>query len=227
MYQACVLSVLLYGPECWTLFCHHNRKLESFYHRCLRTILGISNSQQWEHRITSQEIRQRWGDTASVTQKVAARHLEWPGHFARMPKHCQPQKCLFGWLPQPRPRVGPRKRWRDANKADLQEIKVPEAQWYKLARTSRQGWRATYTAALEEQRTRRQEGIQLSTLTLVVCQECTRTFRREGDKKRHKCTTERLKPVSEQLGAVQCQAWHRWFRSRGGHAVHRCRPDHN
>ena len=199
VYQACVLTVLLYGSECWVLLCHQEPKLESFHHRCLRAILGISKNQQWEQRITSQEIRQRWGDTATVTQKVAARRLEWLGHLARMPEHRLPQKCLFGWLPQPRPRGGPRKRWRDVIKADLQEIKVPEAQWYKLARASRQGWRTTYTAALEDQRTRQQEGAQLSTSTHVICQECNRTFRKEGDKKRHKYASERLKPVSELL----------------------------
>ena len=44
-------------------------------------------------------------------------------------------------------------------------------------------------------------------------------FRREGDKKRHKCVLERSKPVSEQSGALQCS---RWFRSRGGLSVHCC-----
>ena len=226
IYQACVLSILLYGSECWTLLCNQRRKLESFHHRCLKAILGISNSQQWEQRITSLEIRQRWGDTASVTQKVTARRLEWLGHLARMPEHRLPKKCLFGWLPEPRPRGDPRKRWRDVIKADLQEISVPEAKWYTLARTSREGWRATYMSALEERRTR-QEGEQLSTSSHVVCQECNRSFRREGDKKRHKCKSERLKPVSEQLGAVQCQTCHKWYRSKGGLAVHRCRQDIN
>ena len=31
----------------------------------------------------------------------------------------------------------------------------------------------------------------------VVCEVCSRSFRREGDKKRHKCVAERQKPVSE------------------------------
>ena len=77
IYQACVLSGQRYGSECWTLFSHQTGKLESFHHRYLRTILGISNSQQWEQRITSLEIRQRWGDTASVTQKLAAGRSQW------------------------------------------------------------------------------------------------------------------------------------------------------
>ena len=45
IYQACVLSILLtVWVRCWTLLCHQRRKLESFHHRCLKTILGISNS---------------------------------------------------------------------------------------------------------------------------------------------------------------------------------------
>ena len=58
----------------------------------------------------------------------------------------------------------------------------------------------------------------------VVCGVCCRTFRRESDKKRHKCLAERQKPVSEQRGSVQCLQCKEWFRSRGGLAVHTCRP---
>ena len=56
-----------------------------------------------------------------------------------------------------------------------------------------------------------------------VCEVCARKFRRESDKKRHKCLAERQKPISEQRGAVRCQQCHSWFRSRGGLTVHRCR----
>ena len=112
-YQACVLSVLLYGSECWTPFNKHLRKLDAFYHRCIRTILGISNLQQWSQHITAFEIRQRWGDLETATDKVAKRRLEWLGHLACMPNHRIPKQALFGLLPQTHPRVGPRKRWRD------------------------------------------------------------------------------------------------------------------
>ena len=33
VYQACVLSVLLYGSECWTLLRKHKKKLDAFHHR--------------------------------------------------------------------------------------------------------------------------------------------------------------------------------------------------
>ena len=43
------------------------------------------------------------------------------------------------------------------------------------------------------------------------CQQCSRKFRRESDRKRHKCIAERQKPISEQSGAVQCFICSRWL----------------
>ena len=57
----------------------------------------------------------------------------------------------------------------------------------------------------------------------VVCGEYGRRFSRPGDLKRLKCVMERAKPVEEQTGAVQCVVCQQWFRSKGGHAIHKCR----
>ena len=46
----------------------------------------------------------------------------------------------------------------------------------------------------------------------VECHVCGRPFRRESDKKRHKCSAE---PVWDQHGAVQCGVCQWWFRSGG------------
>ena len=88
VYQACVLSVLLYGSECWTPLKRELKKLDSFHNSGVRTIMGISNAQQWSQRITLAEIRQKWGDTKSATVKVTKRRLKWLGHVhvARMPE---------------------------------------------------------------------------------------------------------------------------------------------
>ena len=48
VYQACVLSVLLYGSECWKPLKKQLKRLDPFHNRCVRTILGITNKQQWE-----------------------------------------------------------------------------------------------------------------------------------------------------------------------------------
>jgi len=45
IYQVCVLSALLHGAECW-IFLKRHRKINTFHHKYLRAILGISNRQQ-------------------------------------------------------------------------------------------------------------------------------------------------------------------------------------
>ena len=41
VYRSCVLSVLLYSSETWTLFRRHLKILEHFHQKCLRRILNI------------------------------------------------------------------------------------------------------------------------------------------------------------------------------------------
>ena len=54
------------------------------------------------------------------------RRLEWLGHLARMSNKRIPKSALFGWLTQPRPRCGPKKRWRDAVRQDLKTVSIDE-----------------------------------------------------------------------------------------------------
>ena len=149
VYNACVLPVLLYGAECWVPLRKHMKKLNTFHHRCIRIILGISSRQQWEERITMAEVRQRWGDEETAGEKVRKNRLEWLGHLARMPDYRLPKSTVFSWLPQPRPRCGPRMRWRDVVRKDLKDIGVKEDDWYEEATRSRAGWKAMYHAGLE------------------------------------------------------------------------------
>ena len=52
VYDACVLSTLLYGSESWTPLKKHLQKLNSFHNRCLWSCLGISITTQWENHIS-------------------------------------------------------------------------------------------------------------------------------------------------------------------------------
>ena len=52
VYQACVLSTLLYGSESWTLYSRQERRLNAFHLRCLRRLLGIT----WQDRVTNTNI---------------------------------------------------------------------------------------------------------------------------------------------------------------------------
>ena len=170
------------------------------------------------HNISEHQAAVR--DIETVSEKVTRRRLDWLGHLARMPDKRTPKINLFSWLPEPRPQGGPLKRWKDMIRKDLKEMHIPEDTWYAKATTSGAEWRDTYRKARADNTHREQHRKQAD--NQVQCPECSRTFRRESDKKRHKCLAERQKPVSEQRGALQCPACKKLFRSHGGFTVHTC-----
>ena len=105
-----------------------------------------------------------------------------------------------------------------------QKCRSGEHEWYAKASRSRAGWRALCQVGLVNGREARTT--QASTVVRdIVCELCSRSFRRESDKQRHKCLDERQKPVCEQRDATQCSQCQRWFSSREGLAVHRCMPE--
>ena len=70
VYCACVMLVLLYGSECFVPLRKDLRKLNSFHHKCVRMVLGITNQRQWEERISSAAVREQWGDVEMIETKL-------------------------------------------------------------------------------------------------------------------------------------------------------------
>ena len=205
MYNAYVLTVLLYGSETWTLLRKHLKRLDGFHRKCVHTVLRITN------HITSESVREKWGDLETITSKVTRRRIEWLGHLARMLDELIPKKILFGWLPKTRPTGGPRKRWRDHIRKDLKLVGVSESDWYSEATRSRKAWRAVYRIGLGDALEREQEDVLAQAdpnkqRGKIPCQVCKRTFKSELGIKRHKCLDEKSKPVCEQCGAVKCDS---------------------
>ena len=91
----------------------HARKLNTFHHWCIRTILGVSNRQQWSEHITTAAVRKHLDDMETANEKFIKRRFEWLGHLAMIPDHRLPKTILFGWLFQPCPRCSPRRTWSD------------------------------------------------------------------------------------------------------------------
>ena len=97
VYQACVLSVLFYGSECWTLHKRHSRRLDAFHHRCIKTVLGITNHQQWTNHITSDQLCQKWGDKETTTEKIQNEDYNgWATSHACQTAECQRRSSLDG-----------------------------------------------------------------------------------------------------------------------------------
>ena len=77
VYEACVLTVLLYGCECWIPLHKYLSRFNAFHHRCICTVLGITNEQQWKEHISSGMTRDAWGDPKMVATELTKQKLKW------------------------------------------------------------------------------------------------------------------------------------------------------
>ena len=138
VYNAVVISTILYGCETWVPYRHHIRLLESFQIRRLQLILGL----RWWHKVTHSEIRSRAG-IPSIESMLLNRQLRWLGHVIRMPLNRQPHRVLYGQLQLGRRSVGGQnKRFKDHIKSILKRCNIPISRLETLA-SERTTWRST------------------------------------------------------------------------------------
>ena len=93
IHEACIPSTLLYGTEIWTLYSGQEKRLNVFYLRCLRKIMGIS----WQDKVTNAEVLARV-NLPNMTAILCKRKLRWLGHVRRMDDSRIPKQLLFGEL---------------------------------------------------------------------------------------------------------------------------------
>jgi len=89
LYQALVMSVLLYAAETWTLLAADLRTVEAFYMRCQRQISGI----RWIDHISNATVSSHTG-LASVGQQIASRRIAIFGHIARLSEEVPAHQAL-------------------------------------------------------------------------------------------------------------------------------------
>ena len=185
VYQACVLSTLMYGSECWTLHSRQEQRLNSFHLRCIRRILGIS----WQQNITNDEVFKRVG-IPSMFSILGKRRIRWLCHVARMEDGRKPKDILYGELAtDSRPAGKPTLRYKDVCKHDLRTGDIAHTDLEALA-ADKNVWRLTTKSAavkieqkLKEQhemkRQRRRVRAASDTLddTAFVCPTCKKTCR--------------------------------------------------
>ena len=93
VYNACVVSTLLYGSEAWTTYRKQERKLNSFHLRSLRCILGIS----WKDKVPNTVVLDRAGLPTMYTL-LRQRRMRWISHGRRMEDGRIPKDILYGEL---------------------------------------------------------------------------------------------------------------------------------
>ncbi|XP_044874489.1 uncharacterized protein LOC123371222, partial [Mauremys mutica] len=109
VYQAVVLTTLMYASETWTVYRRHARQLNHFHTTCLRRLLRI----RWQDKVPDTEVLSRAGLPSVYTLLMKAQ-TRWAGHVVRMPDHRIPKQLFYGELSQgKRSHGGQKKRYKD------------------------------------------------------------------------------------------------------------------
>jgi len=94
VYQALILSILLYGSECWTLGSADRSRIVRFHRRCVRTICRVNLRMTMQGRIKTKTLLQRCG-CQTMDYYINVRCLRWAGHLVRMPRERLPRQLFF------------------------------------------------------------------------------------------------------------------------------------
>ena len=144
VYQACVLSTLLYGSETWTLYAKQTNRLHAFHMRCLRRLLGVT----WKDHITNEDVLERAG-SPSMKDLLQQRRLRWLGHVCRMKDGRIPKDLLFSQLATgTRPRGRPQLRYKDLCKRDILSCGLNPAELQSQA-ADRASWRQRVSSGVK------------------------------------------------------------------------------
>ena len=153
VYQAVVLSSLLYGSKAWTLYQRQVKLLEHFHMKSLRKMLKVT----WRDRVPNTEVLRRTG-CVSFESLLHRSRLRWVGHVIRMDDDRLPKQLLYGELSTgTRTSGGQMKRYKDCTKKVLQACNIPPESLESLAK-DRQEWHTESRQGLaqfEEARSRR------------------------------------------------------------------------
>lgn len=146
IFKSNVLSVLLYGSECWKTTAAIEQKLEVFQIKCLRRILQIF----WPNVISNEDLRDRTGMT-TMAERIQERRWRWLGHVCRMPS-CSLPRTALRWTPQGRRDRGrPKETWRRTIGKDL-KVRGLSLETAPRAAADRAKWRSLAIASSTSRR---------------------------------------------------------------------------
>ena len=147
IYQASVLSTLMYGSETWAPTKTHIKRLETFHQRCLRNLVRV----RWFDHVTNEEVLRR-ADMGSVEGMIRKRRLQWVGHVFRMEPERHP-RLMLGARPLGASRQfhGGKRRFADVVRQDFALLGIGETAALKLTQDREKWSRLVHKAATARQ----------------------------------------------------------------------------
>lgn len=140
LYDQCILPVLTYGAETWSLTKKHAQRIARTQRAHERIMLGIKLNDRKSNKWIREHTK-----IVDVMERVAELKWRWAGHVARRTDG-RWTKLILEW----RPRLGrrhagrPTTRWRDdiRRRAGIQWIRdaTNRAQWHEMGKAYIQQW---------------------------------------------------------------------------------------
>ena len=142
VYEALILSILLYGSESWSVTEEMLRRLRVVHARCVRAMSRVSRKHTWAHRISTAALERQLG-VDTIDTYLYRRQLRWLGHVRRM-DYAQrlPRRMLSSWVAHPRPRGAPPMTYGRSIERALDAFHIDRRDWPRLA-ADRATWRET------------------------------------------------------------------------------------
>ena len=183
VYQAIVLSILLYGSETWTLYSKQLNRLNAFHLRCLRRMLHIT----WQDKVPNNVVLTRC-DCNTIHSVVAERTLRWAGHVQRMPEERLPKAIFYSELEEGRRPIGrPKKRYKDHLQDTMKKCDIGPG-CFETTASDRSAWKQAvqrgishYETSLrnrydQRRRARHSDQAGAAVDSGYCCRECNRSF---------------------------------------------------
>jgi len=121
VFNASVVTVLLYGSEAWNADLFDISRMRACYMRCLR---GIAHMHQ-VFRIPSEKVLEKTFQP-SLEEHMRRRRMRWIGHVMRMDESRMPKQMLCARLAKDKKKkYGTGKRWLDLVREDVKELGLP------------------------------------------------------------------------------------------------------
>ena len=101
IFLAYPVNTVLHGCESWALKAQHINKLQVFFHRSIRRILGINMHRVEHDHIKNEHIRNFFG-VADIIDEIRLRQFHWLGKLGRQPDSLPTKRLLSAWAPAAR-----------------------------------------------------------------------------------------------------------------------------
>ena len=141
IFNSSVVSVLLYGAECWCINKQDGERLDAFQRKCLRTILKVF----WPRRISNEQLQEQIPHK-SITSRIKEKRWRWIVLVLRM-KNSEDASVAMNWQPPGKRIKGrPKNTWR--RMVETERRAFGWSSWAEARRVaeSRELWRGMTSA---------------------------------------------------------------------------------